>query len=160
MFQISASLVHIKPVMLSITLLPVTSTENRGLGHAFLRHIERSRALLFVLDTAGVDGRFPWDDYQNLRRELELHQPALLQRKFLVAANKMDLESSASNLEEFIRVTGLPREKVLPVSARENKGLEELKAALFRLLLEPPGPGRGEEENGEYRKASHEEQAS
>ena len=67
------------------------ASENRGLGHRFLRHIERCRLLLVLLDMAGSDGRDPRDDYATLLRELELYDPALLKKPRLVVANKMDL---------------------------------------------------------------------
>src|SRR5258705_2497110 len=62
---------------------------NVGLGHEFLRHVERCKVLVLLLDMAGADGRVPWDDYNSLLRELELYDPALLKRPRLVVANKM-----------------------------------------------------------------------
>src|SRR5262249_18005793 len=62
---------------------------NVGLGHAFLRHIQRCQVLVVLLDMAGVDARQPWDDYRQLLQELELYDPALLDKPRLVAANKM-----------------------------------------------------------------------
>src|ERR1035437_5646110 len=66
-----------------------------GLGHAFLRHIERCKVLVLLLDMAGTDGRAPWDDYKSLLNELELYAPAPPQRPRLVVANKMDEPSAA-----------------------------------------------------------------
>ena len=71
------------------------ASENRGLGHRFLRHIERCALLVLLVDMAGVDGRDPRDDYKHLLRELELYDPALLRKPRLVAANKMDLPEAA-----------------------------------------------------------------
>jgi GTPase len=105
-----------------------------GLGHAFLRHIERSRVLLYIIDMAGVDDRDPFDDYTNLRRELELHQPELTARSFLVAANKMDLAPAGEEYRRFIRRTGLPAGRVFPVSALKGEGLEKLIRELFLLV--------------------------
>ncbi len=107
-----------------------------GLGHDFLRHIERSRVLLYVLDMAGVDGREPFDDYTNLRRELELHRPDLATRPFLVAANKMDLAEALAGYRRFLRRAGIPPDRVLAVSALQGEGLQELVRALFRLVGE------------------------
>jgi len=59
-----------------------------GLGHAFLRHIERCKILVLLLDMAGTDGRAPWDDYHQLLNELALYDPALPNRPRLVVANK------------------------------------------------------------------------
>lgn len=100
-----------------------------GLGHDFLRHIERTQFLLFVVDMAGVDGRNPADDFENLRRELERYDEALVQRPFLVVANKMDLPAAVENLPEFKRRTG---QKPLPVSAATGTGIEELKQRLWQ----------------------------
>ncbi len=81
--------------------------DNVGLGHDFLRHIERTKLLVYVLDSAGVDGRSPWEDYQQLQKELELYQSGLSHRASLVVANKTDRPESAENLrqlrEEFSR---------------------------------------------------------
>lgn len=95
-----------------------------GLGHDFLRHIERSRVLAYVIDMAGVDGRKPWDDWLALRRELGLHRADLPERSAVVIANKMDLPQSEENLPEFTRLTG---EKPLSVSALDGSGVEAVK---------------------------------
>lgn len=105
--------------------------DNVGLGHDFLRHIERCRLLIYVLDTAGVDGRKPWDDLAALQRELELYLPGLSQRATLVVANKMDLPEAVENLAELRTHTGLP---IMPVSALEKTHLDELLTELRRLL--------------------------
>ncbi|MDP8237170.1 MAG: GTPase ObgE [Candidatus Erginobacter occultus] len=111
-----------------------------GLGHLFLRHIERSRVLLFVIDMAGVDGRDPFDDYHHLQRELKLHLPELLSRPFLIAANKMDLEPAAEKYRRFLTRTGLAPGRVFAVSALKEEGLKELVRALFRLVPEQALP--------------------
>ena len=79
---------------------------NVGLGHEFLRHIERTKVLIFVLDTAGVDGRTPWDDYANLKKELALYKEELAQRPALIVANKMDVESAGNNLSQLLTELG------------------------------------------------------
>ena len=107
---------------------------NAGLGHDFLRHIERTRAILYVLDMAGVDGRSPLKDFHDLHRELKLHSRELIEKPFLVAANKMDLPEARANLRVFIRSIDFGPERVFPISALECEGLDELKTALFRLL--------------------------
>jgi GTP-binding protein len=95
-----------------------------GLGHRFLRHIERTTALLFVLDMAGVDGRDPLQDYECLRRELSLYKTDLLERRSLVVANKMDLPESKEKLSEFTRETGVTP---LPISTVTGEGLDALR---------------------------------
>lgn len=104
------------------------AAEGIGLGHHFLRHIERSRFLLFVLDMAGEDGRDPADDYRGLRRELEAYNPELADRPFLVLANKMDEPEAAKNLKNFKKETGLD---VLPISAGLDEGIEQIKQILY-----------------------------
>lgn len=111
------------------------ASENRGLGHRFLRHIERCAVLLVVLDMAGADGRDPRDDYRHLLRELELYDPALLEKPRLAAANKMDLPAARANLAAFRRGR---REAVLEISCATGAGLDRLKAELRRRLA----PGR------------------
>jgi GTP-binding protein len=104
---------------------------NLGLGHDFLRHITRCRLLLFVVDAAGSEGRNPIEDLQNLRREINLYDPTLSQRPWLVIANKMDLPAR-ENLEALRnRFASI---EVLPVSALKGEGIEELKAALAKWL--------------------------
>ena len=106
-----------------------------GLGHEFLRHIERSRLLLFVIDMAGVDGREPWADYRALRRELKLHNAALAEQPSLVVANKMDLPEAAAKLKTFRRKV---RVAVLPVSTVDGRGLDALKRRLQEALHPVP----------------------
>lgn len=104
--------------------------EGRGLGHDFLRHIERATALIYVIDMAGVDGREPWDDYAALRDELGFHNKELLKRRSLVAANKMDLPGAADNLRKFAKKT---RTKPIPISAVTGEGLDKFRKAVQAL---------------------------
>jgi len=98
-----------------------------GLGHDFLRHIERTQLLLFVVDCGGVDGRTPLADYQSLLLELEKYNPELLNRPRLLVANKMDVPGASEKLEEYMQATG---ETPLPISAKENQGLDALRHML------------------------------
>lgn len=104
------------------------ASEGVGLGHYFLRHIERSRFLLFVIDMAGEDGRDPVEDYRSLRRELKAYNSDLANRPFLVLANKMDLPVSAENLKVFRRKTRL---KPVGISAGLGEGLDQVKEILY-----------------------------
>ena len=97
---------------------------NVGLGHDFLRHIERTKVLVYVLDMAGVDGRDPYDDYLSLRKELELYQKGLTGRKSIIAANKTDLEEAKKNLAKFRRK--VKDITIIPISALERKNLDKL----------------------------------
>ncbi|ATC64701.1 GTPase ObgE [Nibricoccus aquaticus] len=105
------------------------ASENRGLGHRFLRHIERCALLMFLIDMAGVDNRDPREDYATLVKELKLYDPALLKKPRVVVANKMDLEGAKENLTKFSR-----RHKVdiLKISCLDGTGLEKLKDELRR----------------------------
>ena len=99
-----------------------------GLGHDFLRHIERTKYLLFIIDMAGTDGRDPTEDFRSLRKELRLYNPELTQRSYRVIANKMDEPTAHKNLATFKRRT---KEKPLPLCAVLGEGVPELKAELF-----------------------------
>lgn len=101
---------------------------NVGLGHAFLRHIERCKVLVLLLDMAGTDGRKPWDDYRQLLDELGRYDPALLERTRIVVANKMDESVAAANLRSFKR--RVPRTKVLPIAAAFDEGLDAFKQGI------------------------------
>ncbi len=108
--------------------------ENRGLGFEFLRHIERTKALLFVLDAAGVDGRDPLLDYQILVEELKRYDPELLQRPSCIVLNKCDLEESKDNIKTFLKAVSHPH--ILQVSAQNGDNLAELKKVIFIMLPE------------------------
>jgi GTPase len=101
---------------------------NVGLGHAFLRHIERCKIVVLLLDMAGTDGRQPWDDYRQLLNELELHDPALLEKPRLIVANKMDEPAAEANLKRFKR--RVPRTPVLPIAAAFDEGIAPFKQTI------------------------------
>ncbi len=104
---------------------------NVGLGHAFLKHIERTKVLLFVLDTAGVDGRTPYEDFRSLQRELELYMRGLSKRPAIIAANKMDLPESAENFELLKEELSSDTIEVVAISADQqelNQLIEKLVA--------------------------------
>ena len=101
---------------------------NVGLGHEFLRHIERCKVLVLLLDMAGTDGRAPWDDYRSLLRELELYDPALVEKPRLIVANKMDEAVARENLKAFKR--RIRRISVLSMAAAFDEGLAEFKQAI------------------------------
>jgi len=103
----------------------------RGLGHKFLRHIERTKVLLHLVDMAAVDGRDPVSDYFSLNEELGLYSKRLLKKPQIVACNKMDLPQAQENIKIF-------REKVdkevYPISAVNKEGLDELINAVISVL--------------------------
>lgn len=105
---------------------------NVGLGHDFLKHIERCAMLLLLLDMAGVDQRDPCDDYVVLLDELQKYSPELAARPQIVVANKMDLPEAAAHLREF--TARFPEARVLPVSARDGIGLERVVSTIASML--------------------------
>jgi GTP-binding protein len=110
------------------------SHRNVGLGHEFLRHIERCKVLVLLLDMAGTDGRAPWDDFKNLLRELELYDPALLERPRLVVANKMDEPAAEENLKKFKR--RVRKTPVLPIAAAFDQGLAQFRQTIRNAVAE------------------------
>jgi len=108
--------------------------ENVGLGHAFLRHIQRCKVLVILLDMAGTDNRKPWEDYRDVLNELELYDPTLLRRRRLVVANKMDEATAQKNLKQF--KTKVKRTAVLPMAAAFDQGIEEFKKAIRKAVEE------------------------
>jgi GTPase len=106
--------------------------QNVGLGHEFLRHIERCKILVVLVDMAGTDNRAPWDDYKNLLKELELYDPSLLKRPRLVVANKMDEPAAAENLKKFKRK--VTKARILLMSAAFDEGTEEFKQAIRKAV--------------------------
>ena len=101
---------------------------NVGLGHEFLRHIERCKILVLLLDMAGTDNRKPWDDYKQLLKELELYDPELLKKERLVVANKMDEAVAEENLKQFKKK--IKKVSVLPISAAFDQGLDKFKQTI------------------------------
>ncbi|HAB15194.1 MAG TPA: GTPase ObgE [Verrucomicrobiota bacterium] len=101
---------------------------NVGLGHKFLRHVARCKVLVVLLDMAGTDGRAPWDDFKSLMEELELYDPALLDKPRLVVANKMDEPPAEANLKTFKRK--IRKVPVLPIAAAFDEGLPALLKAI------------------------------
>lgn len=108
--------------------------QNVGLGHAFLRHIQRCIVLVVLLDMAGTDAREPWDDYQKLLKELELYDPALLEKPRIVVANKMDEAVAEENLKKFKRK--VRKTLVLPISAAFDQGVDKFKEAIREAVAE------------------------
>ena len=96
-----------------------------GLGHDFLRHIERTKFLVYVIDMAGTDGRKPAEDLKALREELRLYNAELAERPSLVVANKMDEEAAKANLKAFLRAFK-GEERPVEISAVLGEGVEEL----------------------------------
>lgn len=109
---------------------------NKGLGLEFLRHIERTRMLLFVLDASGIDGRDPLSDFEVLRKELSSYDQALFDRPFLVVLNKTDLEWSKEHIDTFRKAYPYPPETLLEISAQEGDGLDRLRSLIVQTAFD------------------------
>lgn len=107
------------------------SHRGRGLGDRFLRHIERTKIILHLIDMAGVEARNPIDDYKQINNELRLYSKEILEKPQILAANKMDLEGAEGNLRLFKKHI---RKKIYPISALKKEGLEELIEAVIKRL--------------------------
>ncbi len=107
------------------------AADNRGLGHRFLKHIERCRMHLIMIDMAGIDGRLPEEDYAHLLKELERYDEGFLTRPRLVVANKMDEEVAAENLERFKKIHKI---KILPISIVSEIGIPEMKKIILEMI--------------------------
>lgn len=104
-----------------------------GLGHQFLRHVERTRVIVHVIDMASIEGREPYDDYLKINQELEAYDANLSKRPQLIAANKMDMPGATENLERFKEQLGegLP---IYEISALTREGLRDILFAIADLL--------------------------
>lgn len=109
-------------VMADLPGLIEGASQGKGLGHQFLRHIERCRVIVHVVDMGSEEGRDPYEDYQIINKELEQYEYHLLDRPQIIIANKMDLPGAEENLARFRE---LVKEPVYPVCTYMNEGLEE-----------------------------------
>ena len=138
-------------VMADIAGIIEGASEGLGMGFKFLKHIERTKVLIHVVDVSGSEGRDPIDDFNKINKELEAYSPRIMKKPQLVAANKIDLieEYDPKYLEfkEYVEGKGY---KVYPMSAPLNLGVEEILAAALqelRIIEANPEP---EEEYVEY----------
>ncbi|USS87306.1 GTPase ObgE [Fructilactobacillus hinvesii] len=118
------------------------ASQGVGLGFAFLRHIQRTRVILHVVDMSGVEGRNPYDDYQKINAELKNFDPQLLKRPQIIVASKMDLPDAETNLAHFkaeLEKNGDQlAQKIDPISAVTHQGLTTLIRDTGMLLAETP----------------------
>ncbi len=106
---------------------------NRGLGLEFLRHIERTHLLIFLLDSSGLDGRLPGEAFEILRSELQAYHPELLQRPSLIVLNKIDLPEAEATIQEF-KERYSQYGDIYEISAASHVGLQALKNAIFKAV--------------------------
>lgn len=116
-------------VMADIAGIIEGAHEGAGLGHKFLKHIERTKVLIHVVDVSGSEGRDPVEDFDKINKELEQYSPKLLKKPQIVAANKIDLTDEESpeyiEFKEYVESKGY---KVFPMSAPINIGVREVLA--------------------------------
>ncbi|MGK0551716.1 GTPase ObgE [Enterococcus faecalis] len=117
------------------------ASQGVGLGTQFLRHIERTRVILHVIDMSGIEGRDPYEDYLAINQELASYDMRLLERPQIIVANKMDMPEAAENLEQFKAHLGQEKENeyadslpIFPISSISRKGIEPLLNATADLL--------------------------
>jgi GTP-binding protein len=120
-----------RPTLADLPGLIEGASAGAGLGHAFLRHVERTRLLVHVVDMSAAD---PERDFQVIREELEARDPRLLEKTTLVAANKLDREPEPAMLRAFRAARAREGLEVVPISAAQGSGLPGLRSALARLL--------------------------
>ncbi|NLY30577.1 MAG: GTPase ObgE [Firmicutes bacterium] len=108
-----------------------------GLGHDFLRHVERTRLLVHVVDCSGMEGRDPVDDYYQVREELSLFSRELAERPFIIVGNKLDIPGAEENLRRLEEAAG---QEVVGISAATGQGVKELIYRIWRTLKQMPSP--------------------
>jgi len=108
------------------------ASDGLGLGHQFLKHIERTKIIAHVLDMAGSEGRDPYEDYLTIRKELEKFSVKLINKPEIIIANKMDIEGAYDNLEKFKKK--FKDITIFEVSAISNEGLDRVIAYLGELV--------------------------
>ncbi|MDQ1001355.1 GTP-binding protein [Neobacillus niacini] len=124
-------------VMADLPGLIEGASEGVGLGHQFLRHIERTRVIVHVIDMAAMEGRDPYEDYLTINKELEEYNLRLTERPQIIVANKMDMPEAEENLQKFKErlQEDFP---IFPISAISRKGLRELLFAIADKIEETP----------------------
>ncbi|MBC6139585.1 GTPase ObgE [Listeria welshimeri] len=124
-------------VMADLPGLIEGASQGVGLGHQFLRHIERTRVIVHVIDMSGSEGRVPYEDYMAINNELEQYNLRLMERPQIIVANKMDMPEAEENLKEF--KTKIAEDiPVFPISAVTKTGLRELLLAIADKLETTP----------------------
>ena len=121
-----------------------------GLGHTFLRHVERVRLLVHVVDISGIEGRDPVDDYRSIREELKQYNEKLSLLPEIVVANKIDLITEEDAIARFEQKTGV---KVIPISAAAYENIDSLVKKIFSVLNDLPAAAPMEFEPFEYAKS-------
>ncbi|KAI4453829.1 glutamine-trna ligase [Holotrichia oblita] len=116
------------------------ASEGAGLGHEFLRHIERTKVLIHVVDASGFENGDPLENIKKINHELEKYNPDLLKLPQVIATNKMDIPESLENYQKIKNECETSETPVFPISAAANQGLDTLLASVAQILKERPGP--------------------
>jgi len=116
------------------------ASEGAGLGHDFLRHVERTRLLIHVVDVSGIEGRNPIEDFDLINKELEAYNPELAERPQIVAANKTDIITDEEMYKAFLEEMENRGIKVFEISAATKTGVRELMAYTASMLKQIPIP--------------------
>ena len=119
-------------VMADLPGLIEGASEGTGLGHKFLKHVERTKIIAHVIEMAGTEGRDPYDDYIVIRQELEKFSEKLVNKKEIIIANKMDVDRAKENLDKFkLKVD----KEIYEISALNNDNLDKLIDGLAELVM-------------------------
>ena len=123
-------------VMADIPGLIDGASEGVGLGHDFLRHIERTKILIHVVDVSGIEGRDPIEDYEKINAELAKYSDKLARKRQVVAANKIDLLGDSDNLERLMDYMAAHGVEVYPICAMTGEGMDKLLERVWTMLEE------------------------
>lgn len=127
---------HRSFVMADIPGLIDGASEGVGLGHDFLRHIERTKILVHVIDVSGIEGRDPIEDYEKINAELAKYSEKLSRKQQIVAANKIDLLGDSDNLERLMDYMAAHGVEVYPICAMTGEGMDKLLERVWTMLEE------------------------
>jgi GTP-binding protein len=106
--------------------------EGHGLGDRFLRHVERTKVLVHLVDVSGASGRDPVEDFDTIQEELQLFDPQLAAKPLVVAANKIDVLDDPGALERLTQHVRARKVQLIPISGVRGDGLQELLEAAWR----------------------------
>ena len=123
-------------VMADIPGLIDGAAEGVGLGHDFLRHVERTKVILHIVDASGVEGRDPVEDYYKINKELKIYSEKIARRPQILVANKMDLPEAADNYERLKELAEKEGIEIFPISAATRQGTKELINRVAQVLDE------------------------
>ncbi|MFI3174545.1 MAG: GTPase ObgE [Bacillota bacterium] len=137
-------------VLADIPGLVEGASEGVGLGHEFLRHVERTKVFIHVVDVSGIEGDDPVENFRKINKELEEYNPELKKRPQVIAANKMDIPEAAENLQRMKDAFEKEGYEIFPISAATNSGLDDLLTAVGKIIKNFPEDIIFEEEYEEY----------